>query len=95
MNLVNNIYFVGALCGCELALLSQATYLLDAIIGCSVDLDYIHARAIHDSLTGIGLVIGHDTGSSFCVERLSKKTRGAGFAGSSRTYKEIRVGDSF
>ena len=87
MHFVDYIDFEGTLCGGELTLLAQAANLLDTVIGCTVNLDHVHTRAIHNGLTGLRFIVGRRTRTAFSIESLSEKTRGTGLTRTAWPHK--------
>ena len=94
VHFVDYIDFESTLRGGELTLLAQATNLLDTVIRSTVDFDHVHARAIHNGLTGLRLIVGRRTGTAFSIESLSEKTSGTGLTRSAWPHKEVGVSDS-
>ena len=68
VHFIDDVDFITALSGGVLAVLSQFSYLINAIIGGSIDLNNIHTGTIHDRLTDIGIVVGLDTWATLCIE---------------------------
>ena len=88
---INDVDFVGALRWRVLTVVAQFTYLIDAVVRSTIDLDHIHAGTTHDGLADLGFVVRGSTRSAFSIERFSKQARGAGFTRATRPDKQIGV----
>jgi hypothetical protein len=94
VDLVNNVDLEGALGRRVLAFLPQVADLVHGIVGSTVNLDHVHATAIHDRLADVRFIRRIDIRPTLRVERLGKDPGGGRLAGPARTDKEIGMGDT-
>ena len=70
MNLIYDIYFITSFCRTVGHFFTDLTNIIDAVVGCGVDLYYIHGGPCIDRLACLALVAGASVYRMFAVYRL-------------------------
>ena len=94
VHLIDDINLVGALGRHVTHYLAQLADIFDAIVGCPVDLQHVHASGGGYTFAGIALFAGIRALASGAIERLRKDPRGGRFTHTARPTKQITLGNA-
>ena len=88
---VEQNHFVAPACRRVTDHVAQLANLVDAAIGCSVDLEHVERIACRDFAAGIAFIAGSGSRTFGAVKRLRKNSRRGGLAHAARAGKNVRV----
>ena len=85
MNFVYDVDLIGAFSRCVTHDFTQFADVLNAVVGRTIDLQHVHARASYDTLTGFTCITRIRALSIRTVERFSQNARSRSLTDSTRS----------
>ena len=92
VDFIDDVNLVATAGGQVAQLFAQFSYLVDAAIGCTVDLDNIQVGTLNDFAAGLAGVAGLNGGALFAVERLGQQAGHGGLADAPGAREQVGVG---
>ena len=89
MNFINDVHTHFYLRRCINRIIPQITHIVYTVVGCSIDLQNIHAGTGINGLTTAAAITGVSILWVFTIDRFSKDFCAAGFARSPRTGEQV------
>ena len=94
VDFVNDVDLAAGLRGRHAHFFLEVAHIVNAAVGCGVNLDHIEQLVFGDGRAHGACVAGRGGGAGFAVDALGHDARGAGFAGAARPAEQVGVRDS-